>query len=92
MLPDPPTPGRAAAFPAAPSAADPAHEDARDQAINAARERLARLAVLRVEEDQRLIDAQARAQRRHRLLIGASLLLLGGVAAALIWLLGNWAW
>jgi hypothetical protein len=72
--------------------ADPEHEDARDQAITAARERLARLAVLRAEEDRRHIEVQARAERLQRLLAGAGLLLLALIIVGLILLLGGWGW
>jgi hypothetical protein len=78
---------------AGPDAADEhVHEDVRDQAITAARERLARLAVLRAEDDRRQVEEQARALRRQRVMVGASLLLLGGVAAALFWFLSSWVW
>jgi KaiC/GvpD/RAD55 family RecA-like ATPase len=69
-----------------------APEDARDQAITAARERLARLAVLRAEEDRRHIEVQARAERLQRLLAGAGLLLLALIIVGLILLLGGWGW
>ena len=81
-----------AAPPAPAPAPEAASEDARDQAITAARERLARLAVLRAEDDRRHIEAQARAERLQRLIAGAGLLLLALIVVGLIMLLGGWAW
>jgi hypothetical protein len=78
--------------PPRPSTTAAASEDARDQAITAARERLARLAVLRAEEDRRHIEAQARAERLQRLVAGAGLLLLALIIVGLILLLGGWGW
>ncbi len=92
LAPDAPAPIAAPPAPEQPEPTVRPPEDSRDQAVAAARERLARLAVLRVEEDQRQIDAQARALWLHRLTMVAGLLLVVIVALGVIWLLGNWVW